>query len=62
MTEPTATAGEPGEYTLTVSEAAEMFGVSPATIRRWVDDGKLPSRKTLGGQRRFRPADLEALR
>lgn len=50
---------ESSDYTVTVSEAASLFGVSPATIRRWADEGKIVGRRTLGKQRRFRRADLE---
>lgn len=49
------------EFRVTVAEAADMFGVGPATIRRWENAGLLTSRRTLGGQRRFRRADLERL-
>ena len=46
---------------LTVANAAELFGVSVETIRRWADAGRLPSFRTLGGRRRFRWADVRAL-
>jgi molybdopterin-binding protein len=36
----------------TVGEAAELLGVSPDTVRRWVDNGQLPATKTRGGRRR----------
>lgn len=49
------------EYTVTVSEAARMFGVSPDTIRRWEREGLLVGRRTLGRHRRFRLVDLKAL-
>lgn len=38
---------------LTRSEVAEIFQVSPSTITRWAEAGKLPSVKTLGGHRRY---------
>ncbi len=31
-----------------------MLGVSSTTIKRWADDGTLPSTRTAGGHRRFR--------
>jgi excisionase family DNA binding protein len=43
---------------LTPGEVAELFAVSPRTIRLWADEGKLPSFRTVGGQRRFRWADV----
>jgi excisionase family DNA binding protein len=39
--------------------AAEILGVHPATVRNWADKGDLPSRRTPGGHRRFRRADLQ---
>lgn len=39
--------------TFTVSQAAELLGVSPDTIRRWVDSGELPATRTPGGQRKL---------
>lgn len=35
------------------SEVAEIFNVSPNTITRWADAGKLPFVRTLGGHRRY---------
>jgi len=37
----------------TVSQAAELLGVSPDTVRRWVDNGELRATRTTGGQRRI---------
>lgn len=48
---------------LTVDQAAERIGVSPATIRNWVDSGKLPSTRIgLGEKPRIRiaPEDVDA--
>lgn len=45
---------------LNLSEAAEVLGVHPATVRAWSDRGDLPTQRTVGGHRRFRRADLEA--
>jgi len=39
---------------LTPAQIADLFAVSPRTIRRWADLGTLPSFRTIGGQRRFR--------
>jgi molybdopterin-binding protein len=37
----------------TVGEAAELLGVSPDTVRRWVDGGELAAARTSGGRRRI---------
>ena len=39
-----------------------MLGVSEASVKRWADSGLLPSEKTAGGHRRFRPEDVAAAR
>lgn len=43
---------------VSLRQAADMLGVHPATVRNWADKGDLPSRRTPGGHRRFRKADL----
>lgn len=43
-----------------VADAAAYFGVSPNTIHRWVNQGKLPSSRTPGGRLQWRLAQLEA--
>ncbi len=45
---------------LSLSQAAEMLGMHPATVRLWADRNELPSRRTNGGHRRFRRTDIEA--
>ena len=45
---------------LSLSEAAEMLGMHPATVRLWADRNELPARRTNGGHRRFRRSDIEA--
>lgn len=39
------------EKLLKTSELAEHLGVSPSTIKRWVDRDELPATRTLGGHR-----------
>ncbi|HHH42343.1 MAG TPA: helix-turn-helix domain-containing protein, partial [Chloroflexi bacterium] len=51
----------PGEQEwISLSEAAELLGVHPNTLRHWADQGEFPSVRTPGGHRRFRRADVEA--
>jgi excisionase family DNA binding protein len=45
-------------YILTPALVAELFAVSPRTVRRWADAGTLPSFRTVGGQRRFRWGEI----
>ncbi len=49
-----------GEDWLSLSEAAELLGIHPATVRLWADRNEIPSRRTSGGHRRFRRSDIEA--
>jgi excisionase family DNA binding protein len=43
---------------VSLRKAAEMLGVHPATVRNWADTGKLASRRTAGGHRRFHTGDI----
>jgi len=45
---------------LTVPEAARRAGRNPETIRRWIREGKLPSRK-IGTQHVIEEVDLAAI-
>ena len=47
---------------LTVKEAAELMGVTPKTIRRWEEEGKITASRTPGGHRRFDVSQLLGLR
>ncbi|MEI6449750.1 MAG: diguanylate cyclase [Actinomycetes bacterium] len=60
MSDPLASGERRAEW-LRVRQAAELLGVSASTLRRWADAGKVASRRTPGGQRRFRRDDLVAL-
>ena len=60
MSDPLASGGRRPQW-LRVRQAAELLGVSASTVRRWADSGKVASRRTPGGQRRFARADLAAL-
>jgi molybdopterin-binding protein len=37
--------------TYSIGQAAELLGVSPDTVRRWVDKGRLPATTGAGGRR-----------
>ena len=50
-----------GKTWLRLTAAAGVLGVSEHTLRRWADAGRVPCRRSPGGQRRFRRADLERL-
>jgi excisionase family DNA binding protein len=45
----------------TPAEVARMFRVDPKTVTRWSRAGKLPCVWTIGGHRRFRRSDIEAV-
>jgi len=47
---------------MTPAEVAALFRVSPKTVARWSRAGKLTALRTLGGHRRFRAEEVEALR
>jgi MerR-like DNA binding protein len=46
---------------LSRSEVARLFHVSPITVVRWADRGKLPYEVTLGGRRRYPTAGTLAI-
>jgi excisionase family DNA binding protein len=48
----------PSKAWLTLSEAAQLLGVHPTTLRRWADQGDIPVIVTPGGHRRFLRDDL----
>jgi excisionase family DNA binding protein len=43
---------------LSLSDAAEVLGVHPSTVRLWSDKGILPTHKTQGGHRRYRRSEI----
>ncbi len=45
------------EY-LSRAQVADLFNVSPSTITRWADEGKLTCVRTLGGHRRYLTQDI----
>jgi excisionase family DNA binding protein len=48
------------KHWLSLTEASELLGVHPTTLRRWADSGSIPCFRTPGGHRRFRTGDLAA--
>ena len=50
-----------GPDLLTPAEVALLFRVDPKTVTRWAKAGKLTSIRTLGGHRRYRATEIEAL-
>jgi excisionase family DNA binding protein len=49
------------EKLLTPAEVAALFRVDPKTVTRWAKAGKLSSIRTLGGHRRYRASEVQAL-
>jgi excisionase family DNA binding protein len=43
---------------LSLSDAADLLGVHPSTVRLWSDKGILPVHKTQGGHRRYKRAEI----
>jgi excisionase family DNA binding protein len=58
MTEVPEAGGESRRY-MTPGEVARSLHVSPKTINRWANAGRIPCIVTLGGHRRFRPEDVD---
>lgn len=52
---------DPGEKMLTSREVGAVFRVTPFTVTRWVQKGKLASVITPGGHHRFRASEVQAL-
>lgn len=52
---------EADDRLLTRAQVAEIFHVSPSTVTRWAEAGKLPSVRTLGGHHRYEAKAVMAL-
>lgn len=46
---------------LTPREVASLFRVDPKTVTRWAAAGRISSIRTLGGHRRFKESEVQAL-
>ena len=49
------------EVLLTPAEVGSLFRVDPKTVTRWAKAGKLTAIRTLGGHRRYRQSEVQAL-
>lgn len=61
MTPQNEDAGDQRDDLMTPAEVAARFRVDPKTVTRWSNAGKLGAVRTLGGHRRFRRGEVEAL-
>lgn len=52
----------PAPASVAMRDAADALGVSPSTVRRWADEGRLTAIRTSGGHRRFLVDDVRRLR
>ncbi|HSO51856.1 MAG TPA: BldC family transcriptional regulator [Actinomycetes bacterium] len=46
---------------LRTAQVAALLHVSPKTVSRWAQEGRLPYLRTLGGHRRYPHAEIRAL-
>jgi excisionase family DNA binding protein len=53
---------QPGETYLRTAQVADLMQVSPKTVSRWAQEGKLPFLFTLGGHRRYPESKIKRLR
>ncbi|MGW1073294.1 TOBE domain-containing protein [Streptomyces sp. NPDC002537] len=47
-------------HSYTIGRAARLLGVSPDTVRRWADGGRIPTRRDEAGKRLIEGSDLAA--
>ncbi len=50
---------QPENGWLSLSDAAELLGVHPSTVRTWSNNGDIPVHRTQGGHRRYRRSEIE---
>ncbi len=53
--------GQIPKDSIRIGEAAETIGVSTDTLRRWIEDGRVHSERTRGGQRTVTRAEVNRL-
>jgi len=53
---------ETEQHRLTPQAAARELGVSTDTLKRWEANGKIRAARTVGGHRRFDPAEVERVK
>lgn len=53
--------GDPEVEYLTPGQVARLLHVSPKTVNRWADQGRIACIVTLGGHRRFPRPDVTAV-
>ncbi len=51
----------PNSMLMTVFDICDLLQITDRTVRKWMDNGKLPAPVRLGRVVRFRRADIEAL-
>ena len=51
----------PADKQITLQAAAATLAISPSRLRRWADEGRIPSVRTAGGHRRFSLAAVRRL-
>jgi excisionase family DNA binding protein len=51
----------PEDRQITLQAAAATLAISPSRLRRWADEGRIPSKRTAGGHRRFSLAAVRRL-
>ena len=49
------------ESRVRLTVAAKRLGVNASTLRRWADNGQVPSYRTAGGHRRFSVSELDTI-
>jgi excisionase family DNA binding protein len=50
-----------GPRYLRTAQVAELLQVSPKTVSRWAQEGRLPYLRTLGGHRRYPDQEIREL-
>jgi len=47
------------EKPLSIGQAAERLGVSPSSLRRWTEEGRIRAKRLPGGARRYDLAEVD---